>query len=111
MELILNETSVAIYYLFIAGVVSLAYKISSDRAEGGKYKVVLWQGLLLCGAIALYASLTLGSPSCEVRDPGDVCDQYADNGFSPTNEERLAKFTSVMVLLYVPVVVGALKNK
>ena len=104
-----HEISRAATYLLMAGVVSFAWKLGLDNARGGKYKHVLWKGLLWCGAIALFTSFTLGSATCEVQsDPVyGGCDQYADNGYTPTTEQRVGNFVYFMTLLYVPVAIGA----
>jgi len=112
MEIIFDEILKALGYLFIAGVVYFAWKTASDNAKGGKYKTVLWKGFLWCAGIALFASTTLGNPTCQERsDPVyGGCDRYTDGGYEPTNEERVARFAYVMTLLYIPVVIGALKT-
>ena len=109
MELIFDETFKALGYLFIAGVVAFAWKTARDNARGGHLKTVLWKGLLWCAGIAFFASITLGNPTCEeVSDPVyGGCEQYTDDGWEPTTEQRVAKFAYFMTLLYVPVVIGA----
>lgn len=110
MEVIYHEIFRAIKYLLIAGVVYFAYKTARDNAEDGKYKNVLWKGLLWCMGIGLFASLTLGNPTCiEQSDPVyGGCEQYADNGYEPSTEQRIASFVYFIILLYVPVVAGAM---
>jgi len=112
MELIFDEIFRALGYLFIAGIVYFAWKTASDNAEGGKYKTVLWKGFLWCAGIALFASMTLGNPTCEEQsDPlYGGCEYYADDGYKPTTEQRTANFAYYMTLLYIPVVIGALKK-
>jgi len=113
VEIMFDGIFRALGYLLIAGVVYYVWKIASEQAGGGKYIAVLWKGFLFCVGIALFASLTLGDPSCEIQsDPlyGD-CEQYADNGFDVTTEQRMANFSYFMTLLYIPVVIGALKKR
>ena len=109
MEAISHEVFRALGYLLIAGVVWFAWKQGHDNARGGKLKEVLWKGLLWCVGIALFASFTLGNPSCEIQ--GDPvyggCEQYADDGYEPTTEQRAASFAYFLILLYMPVVIGA----
>ncbi|BCX16101.1 MAG: hypothetical protein KatS3mg098_330 [Candidatus Parcubacteria bacterium] len=109
MELIFHEIFRALGYLLIAGVVLFAWKTARDNSKDGKLKEVLWKGLLWCAGIALFASFTLGNPSCiEQSDPVyGGCEQYADDGFEPTTEQRVANFAYFMTLLYIPVVFGA----
>jgi hypothetical protein len=113
MEIISDEIFRAIGYLIIAAFVFYAWKLGYDNAEGGKYKDVLWKGFLWCCAIAFFASISLGSATCEqVSDPVyGGCDVYADDAFEPTTEQRTAQFAYYLTLLYVPVVVGAIMRK
>lgn len=109
MELVYDEIFRAFGYLLIVVFAFFAWKTALDNSKDGNFKKVLWKGLLLCTGIALFASLTLGNPTCEVQsDPvyGD-CEQYADDGFEPTTEQKLANFVFFMVFLYTPVVFGA----
>lgn len=109
MEAIFHEIFRALGYLLIAGVALFAWKTARDNAKGGKLKMVLWKGFLWCAGIAFFASITLGNPTCEERsDPVyGGCEQYADNGYEPTTEQRTASFVYFMTLLYLPVVFGA----
>jgi hypothetical protein len=113
MDIIFDEIFKAVGYLFIAGVVYFAYKTAHDNAEGDKYKTVLWKGFLYCAGIALFASVIMGNPTCESQsDPiYGGCDQYADDGYEPTNKQREARFAYYMTLLYIPVVFGALDKR
>jgi hypothetical protein len=115
MDIISDEIFRAVGYLIIAGVVYFAGKTASDNSKDGKYKTVLWRGFLLCAGIALFASITLGNPSCESYDDdslyGSSCEYYADDGYEPTTEQRVGSFAYFMTLLYIPVVIGALSNK
>jgi hypothetical protein len=100
----------ALYYLFLAGIISIVFRIARNKAiEIGLKKTIL-NGLLWCIGIALFSSITLGNPSCEYKsDPVyGGCEEYADDGYEPTNEEKVANFAYFIVLLYTPVVLGAL---
>lgn len=113
MDVISYEIFRALGYLLIAGVVYIAGKTASDNSKDGKYKNVLWKGSLWCAGIALFASVTLGNSSCEsYEDPlYGGCEYYADDGYEPTTEQRVGSFAYFMILLYVPVLIGALSNK
>lgn len=113
MEAISDEIFRALGYLLIAGVVYIAGKTASDNSKGGKYKTVLWKGFLWCAGIALFASATLGNPSCEYYDDPVYggCEYYADDGYEAKTEQRVSSFAYLMTLLYIPVVIGALTNK
>lgn len=107
--MIFDEVFRALFYLLISGIVCFAWKQSYDSAKRNQLKSVLWKGFLWCGGIALFASLTLGNPTCEiVEDPvRGGCAQYADNAFEPTAKKRIANFAYFMTLLYLPVAIGA----
>ena len=47
MDIIFDEIFRALGYLFIAGIVYLAWKTASDNSEGGKYKAVLWRSKII----------------------------------------------------------------
>lgn len=110
MESVYNEIFKALSYLFIAGVVSSAWKLARDNAKEGKLKAVLWKGLLWCAGIALFASIILGQPSC-LEKSSDGCNYYADDGFEPNTEQRVARFAYFMTLLYIPVVFGVVSTR
>lgn len=100
-------------YIIVGGIVAYAWKLAHDSAKGNKLRHALWTGFLWCGGIALFASLMLGSATCEVQsDPVyGGCDQYADDGYTPTTEQRVANFAYYFTLLYVPVIFGAFSGR
>lgn len=112
MELIFSEIFKALGYLLMAGVVFFAFNIAKDSADKGKQKTVLWKGFLCCCAIALFTSLTLGDATCEEQtDPiRGGCEAYADDGYEPTIEQRVANFAYFLTLLYIPVALGAFRG-
>jgi len=102
----------ALGYLFMAGILATAYNLAHD-SKLGRNKLLM-QGLLICAGLALFASFTLGQPTCideETDNRGSTCYEYADDGYTPTTEQRVAKFFYFMTLLGVPVVAGALSRK
>jgi hypothetical protein len=109
MEAISTEIFKVLGYLFIAYIVYAAWLMARKNAGGGNFKMVLWKGFLWCAGIALFASFSLGNPTCDVQsDPlYGGCDEYADNGFEPTTEQRTSKFAYWLTLLYLPVIFGA----
>lgn len=91
--------------LLVAGVVVLAYKTARDAAmpRWG----VAWRGFLWCAGLAFFAAVSMGQPSCEEQgDPlRGTCEQYADDGFDPTTDQRVGRFLYLFLLLYVPVLI------
>jgi hypothetical protein len=88
--------------------------MAEQSAGGGNFKKVLWKGFLICAGIALFASFSLGNPTCidsEQDYRGSTCNDYANDGYKPTTEQRSANFAFWLVLLYVPVVFGAHQGK
>jgi hypothetical protein len=110
--MITDEIFKALGYLLIAGIVSTIYHEAQHYTEGGKLKMVLWKGFLWCAGIAFFASLILGSATCEQKsDPVyGGCEEYADDGYEPTTQQRIANFAYLMTLFYIPIVFGALKE-
>lgn len=113
MELLGSEIFKAVGYLFVAGLVYFAWNTAREETIKSGYKEILFKGLYWCAGIAFFASITLGSPTCEEQtDPVyGGCSQYADDGYEPTTEQRVAKFAYYMTLFYIPVVLGTFKGK
>jgi len=113
MELLQNEIFKALGYLFIAGLVYFAWNTAREETLKKDFKEILFKGLCWCAGIAFFASITLGSPTCEEQtDPVyGGCSQYADDGYEPTTEQRVAKFAYFMTLFYIPVVLGTFKGE
>ena len=113
MEIISEQFFKAIAYLLISGAIYLVYSIARDSAKSGKFKKTLWQGLLACAGIALFASISLGDPTClEQADPMyGGCSEYADDSFEPTTTQKVAHFVFYFPVLYIPVVRGAYLGK
>lgn len=103
----------ALGYLFISGIVVFIWKQASDAVKKEGFRMVLGKGFLLCFVIALFGSFTLGDPTCEVQDDPVYggCDQYTDDGYTPTTKQRIANFSYFITLLYVPVIFGAFNGK
>ena len=114
METISTEIFKALGYLFIAFIVYVAWLMARKNAGSGNFKMVLWKGFLWCAGIALFASFSLGDPTCidsEQDYRSSTCNEYADNGFEPTTEQRTAQFAYFFTLLYLPVIFGAYTGK
>jgi len=114
METISTEIFRAVGYLIGAYFLFIPWSIARENAAGGDFKMVLWKGFLWCVGIAVFASFSLGDPTCINFDQdhrGSTCYEYADDGFQPTGEQRAAHFSFWFILLYLPVIFGAYKGK
>ena len=96
----------ALQYLFITGVLYLAWRITYDFAQTKGFKEMLFKGFLWCVAVALVANIYLGTHSGECDDEWirPSCDTVVD--YTPTINERMATFLYYLVLLYPAVVLG-----
>lgn len=63
--------------------------------------------------MAFFAGSAMGSPTCEEQsDPVyGGCSQYADDGYEATTEQKVAQFGYYLTLLYIPVILGAIKGR
>jgi hypothetical protein len=97
----------AVHALFVAGIVVFAYR-TARNARMPTWSVV-WRGFLWCAAIALFAAISMGQATCiEQDDPfHGGCSEYADDSFNPTTDERVGRFIYFLIVLYVPVMIGA----
>lgn len=114
MEIIFNEIFRALGYLFGGAFIYSAFVLAEQHAGGENFKKVLWKGFLICAGIALFASFSLGNPTCidsEQDYRSSTCNDYADDGFQPTTEQRAAQFAFWFTLLYLPVIFGAYKGR
>lgn len=100
----------AVRALMLAGVILVTYRTAKQAGEKSGRWIALRNGILICGGLAIFAAATLGSPSCEEQDDPlrGGCERYADDGFDPTSDERLAKLIFWLILLNTPMVIGAL---
>ena len=112
-ELASKEIGNAIRDLFVAIVVLGAYHTAREGGPELSRMGVLWRGLLWCGGIAFFIAATLGKPSCEVSGdpPYGGCEQYSDDGFEATDDQRTARFLYFLVLLSTPAVLGVADRK
>lgn len=114
MELLQNEILKALGYLVIAGLAYMAWNTAREETIKSSYNEILVKGFCWCFGIALFASFTLGQPTCtdyEQDNRTSACYDYADDGFTPTTEQRVAKFAYHMTLFYIPVIMGVFKGK
>lgn len=109
-NIIAKEIIKALKYLFVSFVILQIYNISKEKVNIMGFKKILWEGLLWCAGIAFIFSINLGSPTCidsEQDTRGNVCLEYADNGYEPSSQERYAEFIFFLILFYIPTIIGA----
>jgi len=54
----------------------------------------------------------MGQPSCEEGDPlHGTCEQYADDGYTATADQRVGRFWYLFILLYAPVLIAGLGER
>ena len=109
LELYVDQIYKVGHGLLIAAIAYKAYKLASDAAKRYGRFPVLWKGAAWCFGIALVAALLLGQPSCD--GAGDrifgSC-EHLESGFSPTLEQRGARFLYFFLLLCLPAAYGSL---
>jgi hypothetical protein len=114
MDLIMGEFLKALGYLFIAAVIFWIWSMSREAAIESGYREALFKGFLWCAGIAFFAMLSMGGPTCidsETDSRGTICNEYADDGYEPTDTQRVSSFVYYFTLFYIPAAVGAFKAK
>lgn len=110
MELITQDVVKALGLLVGAYLIYYIWHFAREAAESSSAKTVAWKGFLFCAGAALFASLSLGDPTCLSSEQdlrGGDCYEYADDSYDPTSEQRAATFAYWLTVLYVPVIFGA----
>jgi hypothetical protein len=108
-DAITHEAFQAVRDLIVAGLVAFAYQKAKAAVVATGLAPALLKGLGWCSAIAIFAAVTLGAPSCEDGDPlNGSCSSYADDGFTPSQDRRYATGLFWLILLYAPLIAGAL---
>lgn len=105
---IFKAISILAYAIFIIGAYQLAKQANMD------WKKVLLKGAMFVGIFAFLAAVMLGNPTCtdsEYDTRGSTCNEYADDGFNPSSEHRIATFAFYFTLFYVPVLFAAYQKK
>lgn len=112
-EIVADQLWDAARTLILSAIIYFAYKTAKEAGENNGRWIALRNGTLWCIGIAFFAAATMGSPSCEQTDDPirGGCSEYADDGFDPTSDQRLARFLFWFVLLTAPVVVGVLESR
>lgn len=95
--------------LAIAGLIYLAYSNARNAVERAGRIAILFRGLGWVLGIAAFASFSVGRPSCEDSDPlYGGCEQYADDGYEASGDQRFAVFIYWALVFGVPVVMGVM---
>jgi len=111
MQLILEEILKAFIYLVTSAIVYYIWETTYDESKKEELKKVLGKWFLVCFTIAFFSSISMGQPYCTEKDPVfGYCEGYYEDGFEVSNEQRVARFLFVMILLYTPAFLGALKG-
>lgn len=110
-EIIFNEAFRAIGFLLGAGLIVLVYSLAknfSKDSDKGLYSSLL-TGLAACAILGFINYSNLGNPTCinsETDDRGTICYEYADDGYEPSQEERISVFVYWFILTIIPVGLG-----
>ncbi len=111
---ILSKVDSAFYQLLIALVVYIFWEFAKNTAEEKGAKKVLIEGLVWCVIICSFLNFSLGDPTCIITENefrSSLCIEYKDDGFNPTYTDRATDFLYYFILLYVPIIVGAIQGR
>lgn len=93
--------------LLLAGIVYGAYRIGRDTGKERGLRNSLPAAIGVCLFLAVMAAGSLGNATCEDSEPlYGACEERAEDGYTPTNTQRGAQFFYVLILLFVPTVLG-----
>lgn len=94
--------------LFFTMVVGAAYEATKRAGDKNGRWVALRLGVGWAIGIAALATFTMGQPSCESSDDPirGGCDEYADDAYNPTWDQRAGRFLFWALLIGVPVGFG-----
>lgn len=109
MEIIFGKIFSALGTLLLMYILFYVWRTSKEHTQKHGDFSTLWKGLGICLALAFFMTSVLGNPSCLGGDQdqfGSHCSEYADDGFVPSTEERVAVFLYYLILFYIPVLVG-----
>lgn len=97
--------------LALAAVVYLAFDVGRMTGRKQGLRVGLLSVLGACLLVAAIAAVNLGSGTCLDDDPiHGSCADRADDGFTPTREQRGKQFVYVLCLLLAPAAYGIHKG-
>jgi hypothetical protein len=87
-----------------------AHKFAKESGEKNGRARALRGCAVWCFGIALAFAALKGQPSCEDRDAYS-CNQYADDGYTPTGKEREETFAFWSLLLATPAAFGVFESR
>lgn len=111
MAIVESEIFRALGHLLIAYMIYIAWKLSYEATAKIGFKKVLLKGLLWCAGIAVFATITLGTHTENYDDDPFYGRGETVQDYKPTNEQRFANFAYYITILYLPVIVGAIKGR
>lgn len=111
MDIILGEIGKAVGLLVGVGLILFVYGVAKGLTKESEKSAImnLIIGLLVSLAIAGAMSLRVGAPTCldsDTDNRGSTCLQYADDGYTPSNEERIGVFGRWLILSSFPILLG-----
>jgi hypothetical protein len=111
MDSIWNEVFRAVGILIGAGLIALVYIIAKSVTADSRKSLYmcLLIGLLSCAALGLINAANVGSPTCldsETDNYGTVCNEYDDDGYEPSFEERAGVFAFWVTVSIAPIGFG-----
>jgi hypothetical protein len=109
---ILNGFEKAAFQFLSVGVVIVIYRVTKYSAEqsvlGPRWFTA---ALIACTAFAGLGAMGLGNASCAVQDGRGGCDEYNDDAYTPTNEQREKQFGYMLALLVCPTMMAAINER
>lgn len=108
-----NQAFEAGRLLAVAGIVRIAYTTARNSAVRRGVGPAIWRGVGVTLAIALFAAVMMGSPTC--NDLSDQmfgsCEVQASNGYDASIDQRAARFLFWEILLLVPIGLGVVHSQ
>lgn len=101
----------ALQALFVAGIAGYAFQTAKEAAlNHGRWRSAS-RSLAWCLGLAAFAAVVMGEPSCEENGdpPRGGCEVYADDGYEPSFDDRMARFIFFAMILTIPALVGVSK--
>ncbi len=110
-SVVMHEAYDAGRILFVGGLIAGGiYRgaRASGEKRGRTIALLRWVGGVF--GLALLVAIMMGSPSCRSSDEYG-CDDYADDRFAPSLDQRLGGFVWVAMVLGVPAGFGVLESR